>query len=212
MTTRVALSADEVRRCIRIALERSTRNRAAGVVDRQNSRRAGADIIVDGMLGELALYRLLDQDTAPLEDTTPRSAATDRDQDLRLPSGETIDIKTTFRDGADMQVPAHKAAHPADIYGLMIRESPSHTPRDGETAVLSCRGFATAEQVFDRRNLRRIPYRLNMPFYVVPQSSLRVLLVDGIRQLAEGIVHGAPGLGGERQVCRDDAQAENRGD
>ena len=111
----VALTMREVSYCARIANERDTRNRRAGVVDRKNSRRSGEAIALDGVLGEYAFARMMNRPTDHLNDTTPRCARTDRDQDLLLDDGKTVDVKTTWFPFADLHVAPHKAVNPADF-------------------------------------------------------------------------------------------------
>ena len=165
----VRLSAEQLRTCAQIAAARDSSNRRARVVDRKDSRRSGEAVALDGVIGEMALALSLGQPTDHLWDIGPRSAANDVGHDLVLPSGETVDVKTTFSNRADLQVHKHKKVNPASWYALAIRETPI---ANGSGVDVSIRGFVHHKEVMADRRLKRVPYRMNKEFFVVPQSEL----------------------------------------
>ncbi len=152
-----------------IAFLRQKTNRERGVRDQQNSRRSGAEIAIDGVLGEMALALSLGQSYDHLKDTSPRSAANDHDQDLVLPNGDTVDVKTTCYKNADLQIAEHKQVLPATWYALAIRESPLI---NNQEVIVQIKGFVRGEDAMTSENLQRIPTRKNMPFFVVSKDDL----------------------------------------
>lgn len=170
---RITLLPREVLYCRHIASERDERNRRAGVADRKNSFRSALDIGLEGVLGEYAFGRMMGRSVEQMEtllnDTTPRGAATDKDQDLRLDDHTTVDVKTTYVQRADLHIPLHKKRNPATYYALVIRETP--LTRDAPVH-LSCRGYVRGADAMIPENIQHVPRRQNMPFYVIPQTSL----------------------------------------
>jgi len=170
---RMTLLPSEVAYCRRIASERDERNRRAGVVDRKNSHRSAAEIGVEGVLGEYVFGRMMGRSVEQMEDllsdTTPRGAATDKDQDLRLDDHSTVDVKTTYVQRADLHIPLHKKRNPATYYALVIRETPL-VPTG--PVHYSYRGYVRGADAMIPENIQHVPRRQNMPFYVVPQHAL----------------------------------------
>jgi hypothetical protein len=173
----IVLQPAQVEYCSRISHERDSRNRKAGVVDRQNSRRPPHDIMLDGVLGEYAFGCLMGRTDSEmrglLDDTTPRGAISDVDQDLRLSKESTVDVKTTCFDRADLHIPPHKAVNPATFYVLMIRDTPLH---GGHSVSFSYRGYVRGDVAMVPETIRRIPTRKNLPFHVIPRALLNTEL------------------------------------
>jgi hypothetical protein len=168
--SRVTIDANAMAYCKRIALERTEKNRSAGVVDSRYSNQTAEDLELQGCLGEYA-FSLMSGVPHTLEDTRNRNARTDFKHDIVLPNGKTIDIKTARGNPSGLFVSMGKAVRPADYYVLLHYSGAVGQPG----AALSFLGVATPAKVFLQETLRQQTTKCgNHPYWVhvVPLAEL----------------------------------------
>jgi hypothetical protein len=123
--------------CVRMAIERQSRNRVGGTRNMRFSHSLSdetANII--GVLGEYAFSRM---HGLPVEiyDTACRGAATETRFDASFGNGMCVDVKTTSNQNIrSLMVPAHKMHNPPAFYALMVYVNSKINP-DGSSCLSS---------------------------------------------------------------------------
>lgn len=179
--TRITLSAGEVAECVRMGMERHSKNQEGRRANRRfASRRDDADISVQGAMGEYAFCRMFDL-AINIYDTECRSALTERDFDATLmPERQTVDVKTATHDSAPLRVAWWKRPNPPDLYALLVLRHHDSTRLIADACAsklptFEFRGFASAAMVFgDPESRVDTVDHEGRPdiIYIVPQARL----------------------------------------
>ena len=180
--TRLSLCAPEIKECWRIGLERFKRNKMSHSTDRRYSkRRSSEDISVQGVMGEMALLRMMNQSTESLLDTTPRNAHNDT-FDASTAHGKTIDVKTVMTSNRPLYIHPHKQCNPADYYAL-LRMWPSHGGalpgqyNDSENAVFVFEGAVPSKECFNTEYKHKVYKNSGEQMFMVPRVIFQSLSI-----------------------------------
>lgn len=146
----------------------------------QSSRLSGEQKWVQGTLGEIAMFLHVHncEDVSEefkrrvLDDTSPRSVATDAAKDLQTPDGRTIDVKTVRSSRfQSLMVRSNAERNPADLYAsAALLDDPDESAL---TIRIEIRGFIEAAHLFRPENFaKQSPMG---PAFVLPVSRLRLI-------------------------------------
>lgn len=169
------LTPAETETCIRIGLERNSKNIANNSKNMNYSSRDDSQIQMQGVAGEYAFCKLFGL-AIEIDDTTCRNFLNDT-FDARFGNGWKVDVKTTLRSDAPILVSTWKSRNPPQLYALMIMENYSET-EDVSAGRLPClvfKGIVTSKEMLREENLRQFRQNSDVLHYCLKQDRLHTL-------------------------------------